>query len=136
MMLWKGLVHVGPRPARAAAAAATVRQLRRIQGIAGQGSGEVLETGPCGPGRSRTGHVLLDDEIGEAGGGGVQPIRRGHAARLERVAAGLTQSHETVVTVHVGEVEPCDPLHRGQCRVEGIRERAGQGATSALLGAR
>ena len=134
-MLWKGLVHVGPRPARAAAAAATSGSSAEFQGIAGQRSGEVLEPVlDAGLQRSRTGHVLLDDEVGEAGGGGVQPIRRGDAARLERVAAGLTQSHEAVVTVHVGEVEPCDPLHRGQCRVEGIRERAGQGAYLCLAG--
>ena len=75
----------------------------------------------------RTGHVLLDDEIGEAGRGRVQTVRRGNPARLERVATGLAQRDEAVVALHIGEVEPRDPFHRGQRLVEGIGERALQG---------
>ena len=133
MMLWKGLVHVGPRPARAAGLGGHVRQLGRIQGVAGQRSGQVLEP-VLNPGVQcgRTGHVLLDHQIGKAGRGRVQTVRRGNSARLEGIATRLAQRHEAVVAVHVGEVEPRHPFDGGQRLFEGIEERTRQGGYLGL----
>ena len=135
MMLWKGLVHVGPRPARAADSAATSGSSAEFERVAGQRSGQVLEPVlnagvQCG----RTGHVLLDHQIGKAGRSRVQAVRRGDSARLEGIATRLAQGHEAVVAMHVGEVEPRHPFDGGQRILEGIEERTRQGGHLGLAG--
>src|SRR5437016_4546270 len=83
---------------------------------------------PAAPGElgvqgGRVRHLLLDHELRERLYREGQPAIGGRHAGVDRVAARLDQGEQLVVVLEVGELEPGDPLHRGERVVAGPPQR-------------
>jgi hypothetical protein len=71
--------------------------------------------------------VLLDHPVGELGRAGVQTVRGGDPAGLDRISPGGAEGDEAVLAVDLGDLEAPHPPDRVQGGVPGSSERLGQG---------